>query len=86
MSARADFARGGDAMVAGSATLAAHHIEIDDDSGEPLDVRVTITMSASLAKQIDEYRWASRRKSESATIRALVEAGLRAEQWRKRPT
>jgi Arc/MetJ-type ribon-helix-helix transcriptional regulator len=65
------------------AELAPRPILIDDDTtGEPLDVRVTITMTASLLKQIEEYRFVNRYRSNSDVIRDLITRGLKASAWR----
>ena len=47
--------------------------------------RIAIPMSAELVQRIDEHRWRERLPSRAASIRVLIEIGLKSVEGNARP-
>lgn len=51
----------------------------------PMSVKKILALPQSLARDISDYRFAHRIGTETAAIRALIEAGLKAAQQKQDP-
>lgn len=56
----------------------------DPNGDELLDEKISVPLSKALLKRIQDYRFANRYGSQSDAVRVLIEAGLKAEQWRRK--